>query len=166
MSFYNCCCLNIYIFNFFIQIKPWPCFTVCHQLPLPFASVNNFILRITLCNVEFRCVFQLKCCGVYNYTDWFGAYTWPDKDYVPESCCEFKAPTCGEASPQGWYQIVSYLCVCFYHVFVTYRNLTVRVVIMSWPLGFFTHQTMWMVLKSSTGGALLPIGSLKINHNN
>lgn len=40
---------------------------------------------------------DLQCCGVVNYTDWYRSAAWPNHDYVPESCCLFKAPTCGES---------------------------------------------------------------------
>ncbi|XP_025027656.1 tetraspanin-3-like [Python bivittatus] len=34
---------------------------------------------------------QLKCCGIYNYTDWIGAlpkYLQSGRVFVPESCCK------------------------------------------------------------------------------
>ena len=48
--------------------------------------------------------FQLKCCGVNDYRDWFGSSGWPGKRWVPESCCRWSNHGCGrEYKPQQWY---------------------------------------------------------------
>ena len=31
--------------------------------------------------------FQLECCGVNNYTDWYYSVHWPSSKYTPDSCC-------------------------------------------------------------------------------
>ncbi len=36
---------------------------------------------------QFSHFFQLNCCGVVNYEDWYNIYAWPNNSYVPHSCC-------------------------------------------------------------------------------
>lgn len=38
---------------------------------------------------------ELHCCGVNNYTDWYKSAAWPDKDWVPDSCCKTETTNCG-----------------------------------------------------------------------
>ncbi|XP_013396652.1 tetraspanin-4-like [Lingula anatina] len=48
---------------------------------------------------------ELGCCGVYNYSDWFKSHAWPDKDWVPDSCCRASqhSTLCGRTgNPAMW----------------------------------------------------------------
>ncbi|KAK0180752.1 hypothetical protein PV327_003103 [Microctonus hyperodae] len=51
----------------------------------------------------------LHCCGVRDYTDWFGIDAWPSEDRVPDSCCIKRERYCGRLDPEGrnkelWYK--------------------------------------------------------------
>ncbi|XP_013792103.1 tetraspanin-9-like isoform X2 [Limulus polyphemus] len=58
---------------------------------------------------------QLKfdCCGVKEYTDWHKIAAWPEKEWVPQSCClaEFrKNSTCGKTRDiYMWHQQGCYM---------------------------------------------------------
>lgn len=40
-----------------------------------------------MCIFNFDNFFQLSCCGVTQYDDWFNITAWPEKSSVPHSCC-------------------------------------------------------------------------------
>ena len=40
--------------------------------------------------------FQLHCCGVDQYQDWFNADVWTGQPYVPDSCCIEEINGCGK----------------------------------------------------------------------
>lgn len=47
---------------------------------------------------------ELKCCGVDNYTDWFGSHGWPSEKRVPDSCCIRYVSGCGQSGvSSAWY---------------------------------------------------------------
>lgn len=43
-------------------------------------------LLISQCSLLFSLRSQLRCCGVYNYTSWFGSVYYPSNG-IPASCC-------------------------------------------------------------------------------
>lgn len=43
---------------------------------------------ISLWNTWIQMQYDLKCCGVDNYTDWFFYPRWRGKRFVPDSCCD------------------------------------------------------------------------------
>lgn len=40
--------------------------------------------------------FQLHCCGIDEYRDWFKADTWVEQVFVPDSCCIEEQFSCGK----------------------------------------------------------------------
>lgn len=55
-------------------------------------------------------VFKFKCCGVANYMDWHMIDAWPDKRWVPDTCC-FPAelgPECGHKGSDVIYKTGCY----------------------------------------------------------
>lgn len=49
---------------------------------------------------------KYKCCGVNNYTDWYGVYDIHNYKAIPDSCCGYD--TCGQSGSQ-----VAYLISCY-----------------------------------------------------
>jgi len=48
---------------------------------------------------------NMKCCGVDNYSDWYGITSWKDHNYVPDSCCLIETALCGRMQdPKLWHQ--------------------------------------------------------------
>jgi hypothetical protein len=48
-------------------------------------------------------LFQLQCCGVSNYTDWFSCNGWKRHKWVPDSCCIDISKDCGKSKdPNKW----------------------------------------------------------------
>ncbi len=41
--------------------------------------------------------FQLHCCGIDEYRDWFDADIWSGQSFVPDSCCIEEKIDCGKA---------------------------------------------------------------------
>lgn len=53
----------------------------------------------------------MKCCGVYNYSDWFKSAAWPDNDYVPLECCVTNVTNCNtQHQPILWHKKVGHKC--------------------------------------------------------
>ncbi|CAH1786401.1 unnamed protein product [Owenia fusiformis] len=49
---------------------------------------------------------DFKCCGVTNHTDWYNSNGWPEKKWVPDSCCIIRSTNCGHSGkPHLWYRI-------------------------------------------------------------
>ena len=72
---------------------------------------------------------QLQCCGVNNYTDWYGIKAWPKDNFVPDSCCEFETTLCGrKGRPSDWHTRVR-LVVIVVDVAVVVHVLVVVVVV-------------------------------------
>jgi hypothetical protein len=47
---------------------------------------------------------ELKCCGIYNYTDWYKSSGWPLHDYVPRECCVTNTTDCNTShKPTMWH---------------------------------------------------------------
>ncbi|XP_055948418.1 tetraspanin-9-like isoform X2 [Argiope bruennichi] len=49
---------------------------------------------------------QFHCCGVKSYRDWHHIAAWPDKQWVPHSCCLPKVSnisSCGEAEDTSYF---------------------------------------------------------------
>lgn len=46
-------------------------------------------------------LFQFKCCGIDNQTDWYRISAWPDKENVPTSCCIIPTVGCGDNDSQS-----------------------------------------------------------------
>lgn len=46
---------------------------------------------------------NLKCCGVYNYTDWFNSNGWPENNYVPHECCKINATDCNTGGNSAYW---------------------------------------------------------------
>ncbi|XP_042201061.1 tetraspanin-4 [Callorhinchus milii] len=42
---------------------------------------------------------KFQCCGVTNYTDWFGVF---NESKVPEACCPAQGPHCSEHAEKWW----------------------------------------------------------------
>ncbi|XP_066992071.2 tetraspanin-9 [Anabrus simplex] len=45
---------------------------------------------------------EFHCCGVTDYTDWYNIEAWPNKHYVPDSCClprVMNITDCGRVEP-------------------------------------------------------------------
>ena len=55
--------------------------------------VNEYFLPPTLILLPF---FQLHCCGIDQYQDWFNADIWTGQPYVPDSCCIEEKSGCGK----------------------------------------------------------------------
>lgn len=47
---------------------------------------------------------EMKCCGVNSYSDWYNIYAWPNKQQVPDSCCQNYKPGCGQLEPLYWHK--------------------------------------------------------------
>ncbi|CAH0383865.1 unnamed protein product [Bemisia tabaci] len=51
---------------------------------------------------------KLSCCGVRGYEDWFDIAAWPEKKYVPDSCCKPDyqiSENCGQSgNPDMWHE--------------------------------------------------------------
>ena len=58
--------------------------------------VNVFSLSLSL---------QQRCCGVLNYTDWYGIEDEDFQTMIPDSCCD--GPNCGQQGATVAYNIVS-----------------------------------------------------------
>ena len=57
-------------------------------------------------SILWSCV-QLKCCGVYNHTNWYKSAAWPGQDRVPRECCRDQNITNCHTRPELWYKKVS-----------------------------------------------------------
>ncbi|ELU09793.1 hypothetical protein CAPTEDRAFT_169938 [Capitella teleta] len=44
---------------------------------------------------------HFQCCGVNNYTDWYGSHGWPNSNFVPVSCCKLRIKNCGKTGNIG-----------------------------------------------------------------
>ncbi|KAG8187379.1 hypothetical protein JTE90_016925 [Oedothorax gibbosus] len=72
---------------------------------------------------------QFKCCGVKNYRDWYHISAWPDKPWVPQSCClqNFSnVSSCGESMNETHFY--SSGCYPRIHVWLTERLYIVGII--------------------------------------
>ena len=53
-------------------------------------------------------VFQLQCCGVRNYSDYFYISAWPTQRRVPDSCCKQPEEGCGQREKRFWFERVKH----------------------------------------------------------
>ncbi|XP_015912457.1 tetraspanin-4 [Parasteatoda tepidariorum] len=74
---------------------------------------------------------QFRCCGVRNYRDWHQISAWPDKEWVPSSCC---LPKFSNISSCGEMEEVSYIyssgCYPRLHVWLMERMHIVGIISM------------------------------------
>ncbi|GFT28329.1 tetraspanin-4 [Nephila pilipes] len=67
-----------------------------------YTATNENGLKITWDHIQE----QFKCCGVKNYRDWYHISAWPDKQWVPSSCCLPKfsnMSSCGELEDTSYF---------------------------------------------------------------
>ena len=57
-------------------------------------------------------LFQFRCCGVTNHTDWFEVY---NATRVPDSCCLEYSDNCGLENPGTWWTAVRPICLASPH---------------------------------------------------
>ncbi len=58
------------------------------------------------------CFFQLNCCGIDQYQDWFNADIWTGQPYVPDSCCIEETRGCGKQIAANETYGLIYMDVC------------------------------------------------------
>ncbi|XP_076369946.1 tetraspanin-4-like isoform X3 [Tachypleus tridentatus] len=72
-----------------------------------------FLLEFTAGTLGFAYRKHFECCGVKEYTDWYKIAAWPEKEWVPQTCClvEFrKDSTCGKThNIYMWHQQGCYM---------------------------------------------------------
>lgn len=47
-------------------------------------------------NYLIKIYFQLHCCGIDEYRDWFNSDIWSGQSFVPDSCCIKEKLDCGK----------------------------------------------------------------------
>ncbi|XP_054153087.1 tetraspanin-9-like [Oppia nitens] len=64
---------------------------------------NKYVLNDTKGILETWDQIQVNfnCCGVNNYTDWYSINAWPDKEWVPNTCCIPTLPS----NESIWYEL-------------------------------------------------------------
>ncbi len=67
--------------------------------------------------------FQLHCCGIDQYQDWFNADVWTGQPYVPDSCCIEEVNGCGKQIAANETYGLIYMDVCSKKKFRQFENL-------------------------------------------
>ena len=102
-----------------------------------------FTLQIFSQNTYFTCmyvyvVFQLQCCGVRNYSDYFYISAWPTQRRVPDSCCKQPEEGCGQREKRFWFERVKHYSEDLAMGMITWMIITV---IMVWLEILQIHKT-------------------------
>ena len=72
-------------------------------MPLAFNRITD--VNCNCISLWLYYIFQYMCCGVNNYTDWYGVYDIHNYKNIPDSCCGYMG--CGQAGGKVAYIIVS-----------------------------------------------------------
>ena len=101
-----------FFFKFCVYIQT--CLAWLHKKTFFFLILYNH-LKMSLW-FRFWFWFQLQCCGVNNYTDWYNIRAWPNEKKVPISCCRQPVEGCGELDYKFWFhRVCNEFCISFFN---------------------------------------------------